>query len=725
MSNSKSAGKPLKQKMSPQAQAALGTSRACAECHDEKIISNKTYALSKGENSLYGWSTVCRVCQGTQASEKVAPKKSTLRKSFDSDAELVEKLYTLSPIREGAALNQVKEKLTKEIMERPDRESFRLFLQVVQPLIAGWTSPGAIHDDIIDGLLSNEKRVLIVATRYSAKSTLTGIYVTWEIFRNPLIKVLVISRGENLAKRMLRTVRKVFIDNCPLLEHLRPNDDCLDSAEMFQTPAALNVATGGVTLMSLGITSNLPGYRSDLTIADDIEGPQDDTPEKVSALEEKLNELHMINPKGRKIMLGTFQSEFSIYAKLADLQDADGKHVWSEHRALMFVEEEVDGKKVYRSRWPAMFSDKEAMDWRRSVTERAWRLHAMLIADPSLLHERPLKIADFVVVDWDPQAKSFPVSFKHGGFARRDLNTWGAPKGDVWYGASSLSPDKIPYSETVVAIDPASGLAARDAIGVAVLSITPSGYGVIRHLEGVRRGSKADAMRRTAQIIKQFEAGVVIVEELADGLFGETLEGELVVLGHPSVVTKVTTGGQKKGQRIIESLAPPMGAGRLVILEKVATSDYGADFVNQLVRVSYDGRTGRAKDHDDIVDALAHAVAFCKHSLISDVADNIANSSIERLDRWRGVSLRDGGLGHANKSLVMGRGDAKLGDDVPMAERLLEEDETLVKLTARRDALQETVARDIATGRGADRVIVGRIQSLTRQIQQLKEVQVL
>ncbi|MCH8049688.1 phage terminase large subunit, partial [Patescibacteria group bacterium] len=508
-------------------------------------------------------------------------------------------------------LEEIKDEIAALLRELPERESLRLFIRVLRPLIAGWVDPGAIHDDIIDGLLSQHRRTLIIATRYSAKSTLTSMYVAWLIFRDPLIKILVVSKGAALAKRMLRTVRIVYLQNCPLLEHLLPNDDCLDNAEQFQTVQSLTVATGGVTFTSVGLASNIVGLRSDITIADDVEGPADDTPEKVVALEETLNELHMINPKGRKIMLGTYQSEFSIYAKLADLVDREGEAIWEEHRALMFSEEDDGtGRVTITSRWIGMFTDADGLDWRRSVTARAWRLHALLEADPSILHEKPLKISDLILMDHPPSSREFPLTVERGGAVRDDIGTWSAPKGDVWVGPRSTSSDMAPYAATVCAIDPASGLAGRDAIGVAILSITAQGLGVIRHLEGVRRPTKAESMRRLATIIRDFACTQLVVEETEAGFFGETLEGELVLVGYPMTAEKIKSGQLSKGRRIIEALAPPMGAGRIVILEAVARSDHGGEFVSQLTRVTYDGKTGKARSqHDDIVDALAHAVA--------------------------------------------------------------------------------------------------------------------
>jgi hypothetical protein len=654
------------------------------------------------------------------------------RKSkLQTDDKLIEEMYILStsnrnPTRLDEIVLDIRERLDGLLLLEDKSQAFEFFINIVKPLIAGWMEPGAIHDDIKKGLLSEHRRRLVIATRYSAKSTLTAIYIAFRIYEDPLMKVMVISRGSKLAARMLRTVRRVIIGNCPILSHLEPSDECLDNAEQFQTPQTLQVVTGGATLTSLGMGSNLPGFRADLTIGDDVEGPQDDTPEKVQQLEEDLNELHMINPRGEKVMLGTYQSEFSVYAKLADLVDVDGTAVWEHHRACMFEEGEIDGKEVIQSRWPGMFSDADALDWRRSVTQRAWRLHAMLIADPSILHERPLKISDLpVLLEYNPKGSLFPLSIGRTKEKIDGLTTWSAPKGDVWFQASPQGTD-VPLADIIMAVDPASGLAGRDAIGVAVLGVTEGGLGIILHLEGVRAADKTTARRRVAQIGADYKASVCVVEELADGLFGETLEGDFVLVNYPMSVEKVTTGGQQKGRRIIENLAPPMGAGRLAILESVARSDHGGEFVNQLVRISYDGRTGSAKDHDDIVDALAHAVAKCKYSLVSDISQNMADHKARKLDRWARVPIRDGGLGVGPEETEgLTRAFDMHAGEMSLADALLAEDEVVIALVERRDRLQEVVSEDIRFGRQPEPRTIERIRGLTSQIKQLQELDVL
>ena len=714
-----------KGKLSAEAQAELGLPRECVLCGELKEVNHTNYSpKSRGEDSLRGWHVVCRVCQGNRG-RAVGEASVDRTKVYGKDTatQIADMFAAVQVNRKDIAIAHGEE-LMAQVKEFYDQgklmESFELFIECVKPIIAGWKEPGVIHKDIKKGLLSLHRRRLIIATRYSAKSTLTGIYVTWRIALDPFIKILGVARGSKLAARMLRTVRRVIIANVPMLWHLEPTEDCLDNAEQFQCPQALKVVTGGVTLTSVGLASNLPGLRSDLTIGDDVEGTQDDTPEKVADLEETLNELHMINPRGEKIMLGTYQSEFSIYAKLADLEGADGESIWEVHRALMFNETEVDGKLYIESRWSDMFSDKDGMDWRKSVTARAWRLHAMLVADPTILHERPLKIGDLPVLEWDPRATHWPLRLERTGRTLDSLQRWSAPKGDVWHEAIQSGPDTSPLAETVLAVDPASGLAGRDAIGVAVLGITPGGVGIIRHLEGVRSNDKSVSRRRVAEIGRDFGATRCVVEELENGLFGETLEGEFVHVGYPLSVVKVTTGGQQKGRRIIESLGPPMGAGRLVICSSIIPSDHGGEFVNQLVRISYDGRTGKSKEHDDIVDALAHAVAVCKDSLISDVADAVASPRANHLDRWARVPLRYGGLGGQDPE--ENQDTATFGPSI--AETVLEEDEVVIALTERRDRLQSVVNEDLQSGRKVDQGMVRKITALTRQLEELKQHQV-
>jgi hypothetical protein len=722
----------MAKKMSATAHSWEGKSRTCRECGESKPISITTFSLLNSDPT--GWHKVCRVCQGVAQKEKnEAPL--VIEDLVDSEDDLINEMYYLAQMKKDPdRLALIVADLQNRVRAEPtEKLRFGMFLRIVQPLIAGWQDPGPIHGDILDGLLNEASlRTLIIATRFSAKSTLTGVYVAYQIFMNPLIKIMVISRGEKLASRMLRTVRRVYIEHCPILWHLQPDPKtCLDNSEQFQTPQSATVVTGGVTFTSLGIGSNLPGLRADLTIGDDVEGTKDDTPEKVQDLVEVLNELHMINPKGRKILLGTYQSEHSVYAYLADLLTADGTPVWDLHRACMFEEDD----KLLHSRWPGMFSDAYAYDLRNTLTKRAWRLHMMLVVDPTALRDKPLKLRDLPVLMLDPMSATAPLRFHLINDPTSETwSTWGAPRGDQW-SVIQGGKDYAAYGQTVAAIDPASGLAGRDAIGLVILSVTVSGYAVIRHLEAVRGPSKADSVSRVAQAIKTFRCSRVIVEELADGFFGSTLEGMLNLIGYPQGVTQVTTGGVQKGRRIIESLAPVMSTSRLLICHDVISTDHCAEFINQMVQIAWDRSSANSRTADDLVDALAHGVASVKGQLIGDVADNIAAVYASRLSSLAEIPLRQGGLKEAS-SVQVGRPYAKLPGEThaSFADQIATDSEVEIQMQTRidlwEDSIKDMEVRGVVAdinGRGDARILWelrNKLGPLKVRLKELREEQV-
>ena len=64
-------------------------------------------------------------------------------------------------------------------------------------------------------------------------------------------------------------------------------------------------------------------------------------------------------------------------------------------------------------------------------------------------------------------------------------------------------------------------------------------------------------------------------------------------------------------------------------------------------------------------------------------------------------------------------------DHLPLGERLVEEDENLVRMEARRDNMQFAVSEDLQHGRQPDQGLVRRIRALTVQIKDLKSTQVI
>jgi hypothetical protein len=667
-------------------------------CQETKTVDKTNYALSnKAGTSLRGWTLTCRQCHtGASGAQKRLPARAG-GEALDFQT-LIDMMYEMV---EGQPRDRVVEQLREKFEEYGDdpHAQFRAFIRILKPLVAAWKEPGPVHDDIIDGLVTERTNELIMATRNTAKSTLTCMWVAMRIYLYPLQDVLIVSKSSGLAKRNLKTVR-AWISGCPFLAHLDPslNPECLDSAEEFNVPQAHGINTGGSTMVSLGLTSRLTGRRAHVVICDDIEGPDDNTPEKVSALEERQNEIeHVCHPGGLKRTLGTPQSEYSLYA-----QQAVGD-VWHLTKALMFeVIHDEKGKETYSSRWPDRFTDEELLKKKRSMTKRQWDLHWMLICDPKKLMEKPLKLKDMILFDWPVERLEFPLTLSPGLPATHtatDVPTWGVPEGDVWVRPSDIDEAIRPFAFTAAAIDPASGLAGRDAIGVAVVSVTQGGQGVVRHVEGVRGVSLEANIIYISKLLQRFGVHKLVIEEKADSLFGKTLCDELVKRGWPLTPEAVKAGQAAKGSRIIDALAPVMAARRLVMLEDVARSEHGGELVNQMVSCSYDGRIG-AK-YDDILDALAHCVNSIGPSLTGDRLEGLIAARVD-LTNLYDKSIREGGV--------------KAGD---LTEKYLEISEAEQKMQAKLDHFLEVRDSDMRSGRH-DPYIASQIEKLYGKLRKLR-----
>ena len=698
-----------KRSLTPEQSSQLGELRVCPVCSVEKEISRNTFAPSNAQGtnpwghpkSLRGWSTACLSCRGKHAvgrSVHVRQHKAAERKKQDAHYKVEKLNYTLG--RDGLppdALEKlysnvradrvdaagILDRLIKELYEKGEPEkSFEVFSAALVPLIKDHKPLGSIHhgadggDAIIPALMSEHPRTLILASRNSAKSTLTTLYLTWRLFLDPTLSILMVSKSAALAKRNLRTVR-TYIDRCQLLEPLRPTDDEIDAAEGFEVPGSRELLSGARSFSSLGRTGQITGMRADLVVSDDIEGRDDNTPEKADALNEMIGELeHVLNPNGRVIWLGTPQSQYTVYARL--LKDETVHSV----KACMFEQDFIGGagkgqgvEVLLHSRWPYRFSDEDLAKKRKSVTKREWNLHWALEIDTKLMDDRPLKIAGFVVADLDPRATQAALSYSPGGEVLHDLNRWSAAPGDHWTAAAEVSKDQRPYILTLAAIDPASGLAGRDAIGLAIISVTQGGQAVVRHVEGVRGESQLQCIKDIAATLQKFGVQRMAVEEKADSLFGASLATALQQRQWPITLEQIKAGTQSKGERIVSTLSPALSAGRLVLPRALVNTDHVGEMVQQMMGVTWDNKI-RSK-HDDIIDALSHAVSLVKDTVMSDASGMKAAARQMDYEKLRDLPIRKGGVpegGYVDQIYEMNEEEVRLEEGLASMLQLQEDD---------------------------------------------------
>ncbi len=649
-------------RLPPEYVAMIGQPRTCDTCGETKPINNSNFAPKNDKPNKV--QTTCRRCVRLAAGDrrraarakkygtteppsrlKVPGFQNAPTVNFDAFlAEVDEKMERLRHLTQSkrpkmAEIDEIKHLLTSVTRLRggpagggnatDERLAFKTFMRCLRSALASYDELGDIHEDIIDALLCKDPNVVLLASRGSAKSTITAMYATWKLWRDPENEtVLVVSRSEIHAKKLLKAI-KSFIETVPLLSELKPDDDQLDSAFQMEVGPAKGKLGMSTSVTCRGLTGQITGLRARTIIGDDVESPRDDSPEAVDRLEEAIAEFqHVAVPGATVTLLGTPQSPFSLYGRLGR-SDA-----WTVFTACLFTEyTDADGKPRFESRWPARFDEDDLAKRKRSVSKRAFALHYKLDLSETLDREQPFKLAALPVLDWPANAKSVPFEIKGGGGeVLRRLPRGRAEEGDEWRAATYVSPDAGMWTQVVAAVDPSSGLRGGkyDAIGLAIVGVTQGGRGVIRVAQGVRGDTTQEAIRATAQIIVEHGVNRLLVEETAGSLFGQMLCAHLGAVNYPMTYEPVKTGGVRKARRIVEAISPALASGKLSICADVLRHEDASEFVDQYTGITYDARQLR---HDDIIDAVSYAIGACAPALSADETDLTASAryTIEEL----------------------------------------------------------------------------------------------
>lgn len=196
-------------------------------------------------------------------------------------------------------------------MVDPLKEDMRNFLYVTWKFL-GLPEPTPIQYDIAHYLMTGPRRKIVEAFRGVGKSWITTAYAVWKLYRDPDIKIMVVSASKAAADNF-SVFALQLIKGMPELRHLIPRSDQREAKVSFDVGPARE--SKDPSLRSLGITSQLTGSRADLIIADDIEVTNNS---QTQAMREKLAEQvkefdAILKPGGEITFLGTPQCEQSIY----------------------------------------------------------------------------------------------------------------------------------------------------------------------------------------------------------------------------------------------------------------------------------------------------------------------------------------------------------------------------------------------------------------------------
>ena len=503
------------------------------------------------------------------------------------------------------------------------KETFWAFVYIVWKSI-GLPEPTPIQVDIAQYLQNPPSdRVIIQGFRGVAKSFLTCAYAVWRLWSDRDLKVLIISASSDRADANARFIKSI-INTLPFLEDMKATKDQLDTQNLFSVGGAK--ADISPSVKSVGITGQITGTRADLLISDDVEVPKNSgTQLQREKLAEAVKEYDAIlKPNGQIIYLGTPQNEASLYNTLQNRGYVT--RIWTvlypENQAerasygdtlAPFIANRYDSdpdKYAGQPTDPERFDDIEIAKRKLSYGKAGFALQFMLNTNLSDYEKYPLKVSDLIVEELDMHETSVKWSWANGVQQRLQDIPCVAMKGDMYYSPLSRSPDTMPYTGTVMAIDPSGR--GKDESSYAIVKCL-NGYLFLMDVGGFEEGYSDLTLTKMAQIAKFWNVNEVVVEaNFGDGMFTKVMTPIFNKI-HPVAIQEVKNTKQKE-LRIIDTLEPVLMRHKLIVNKSVIENDYrrfetnqAYSFIYQMTRIC---RDKNAIAHDDRLDAVTMAVAY-------------------------------------------------------------------------------------------------------------------
>ena len=510
-------------------------------------------------------------------------------------------------------------------LDKKIKEDFRAFLTLTWREL-DLPKPTRAQLSIAKYLQTGPKRLQISAFRGVGKSWISAAFVLWTLYNNPDKKIMVVSASKERADNFSIFCQKLILD-IAWLGHLGPkNDDQRWSRISFDVgPARPHQAP---SVKSVGITGQMTGSRADLLVFDDVEVPlnsaTDMQREKLLQLVTEAESILTPSDESRILFLGTPQTTFTIYRKLAER--AYKPFVWparypkslSNYEGLLApqLEEEINNQKV--EAWTptdTRFSDKDLMEREAAMGRSNFMLQFQL--DTSLSDEEkfPLKFRDLIVTPLGEECAQRYVWSADPRYMLTQLNPVGLP-GDRFYGPLFIDEAAVPYAETIVSVDP-SGRGSDET--VATILSQANGYVFVRDIRAYKEGYSDSTLIDIIRLGKRYKATKLIIESnFGDGMICELFKRHQRQEGLMADIEEVRATTRKE-ERIIETLEPVMNQHKLIVDPKVFEYDYRSNpneppekrleymLMYQLSRMCKEKGAVR---HDDRADALAQGVKW-------------------------------------------------------------------------------------------------------------------
>lgn len=557
-------------------------------------------------------------------------------------------------------------KTSTQTIEQKLKSSFKVFLAALWKSM-GLPAPTRAQYAMADYLQYGPQRLQLQMFRGVGKSYVTAAFVLWELFRDRDIKILIISASKERADANALFLQKLIAD-IPWLYHMTPQND---SARWSRVSFDVNgcVPTQSPSVRSAGVCSQITGSRADIILPDDVEVPSNSA---TDALREKLlnqlTELEAIlmpKPTSRILYLGTPQTSYTVYRKLAELgykpliwpaRYPEDPSIYEGNLAPQLLEDLLHGAKP-GDPTDTRFSNEELEQREASMGRSAFQLQFMLNTTLSDQDRFPLRFADLIVTPLGGQCAQRYAWSSDPRYVIKDLQPVGLP-GDRFYRPMFVDEGIVPYSETIVAIDPSGR--GKDETVATILS-QANGYIFLRDMRAFQDGYSDVTLSEIVRLGKKYEATTFLIESnFGDGIVSELVKRHLIQQQCSANVEEVRSTVRKE-DRILDTLEPVMQQHKLIVDPKVFEYDFKSNsglapdrrlehmLGYQMSRMC---REKGAVKHDDRIDALALGVKWFIDALALDAHKAVAErKNIE----WRAMQeLFDADRTLATECLALG-----------------------------------------------------------------------
>ncbi|MFC7332463.1 phage terminase large subunit [Rhodocista pekingensis] len=447
-------------------------------------------------------------------------------------------------------------------------------------------------DWLEDALARGRRELLLLAFRDSGKSSIVGLYCAWRLARDPDCRILVLAADLTLAKKMVRTVKRV-VERHPLCAGLKPEKRELWGAEAFTLHRPL--VGRDPSMAAQGVGGNFTGSHADLVVCDDVEVPNTcDTAPKREELRTRLREIaSVLAPGGTSLYIGTPHTWYSIYARepRPELGEREPFLAGYARLELPVYREGPDGARLHL--WPERFGPEVVERIRRRAGPAKFLSQMLLTPRPAAAGRLdPDRLRPYAAEPDIRTVQGRPVLTLEGRRLLTARAWWdpalGRPAAGGESGAGGGEEGGGRGDGSVVAV------VFGDADGRAYLHRVL----YVRAAEGTEPAQ--DQCRQVADLVEALQLATLHLETNGIGGFLPGLLRQTLARRRLACAVLEETSRRPKALRILEAFDARLAAGMLAAHRSV----WETPFVREMRDWRPDGRGG----HDDGLDAAAGAL---------------------------------------------------------------------------------------------------------------------